>query len=409
MLIFLVDQGRLDTTSFCRVLCHLFYFFMRCLRLVFCVFAMLYSGLAYGQLNNDALMLDMPVIPANANNIRIGIHAFGFSKNNEYFNRIADGYTLFGYHLLPRVSYYPAASVRIDAGAFFWKDFGSSGYQDIQPTFTVKVQRENWAFVFGTLESNLSHNYIEPLYDFERVINNRLENGMQFLLKTHRVKMDAWIDWNKMIYRADPDREEVAGGISSAIHVFNRPGQVEGDSLRLSIPLQFTAQHKGGQIDNSDLPLLTVVNAAVGIELERELPYRILHRVYTKNYLLGFKDFSNTYQLPFIKGGGLYLNAGIDTKYQEVMLSYWRGNGYITELGGKLFQSASTTYKNPDYLQEDRRLLILRLMNDIELLEGLALTLRLEPVLDLDDPKLEFSNSLYLTFDTDFFVGKPKK
>ncbi|MBD1398276.1 hypothetical protein H9Q13_13985 [Pontibacter sp. JH31] len=370
---------------------------------------MLYSGLAYGQLNNDALQMRMPVKPENANQVRIGLHAFGFSKNNEYFNRIADGYTLFGYHLLPRVSYYPAASVRIDAGAFLWKDFGSSGYQDIQPTFAVKVQRENWAFVFGTLESNLNHNYIEPLYDFERVINNRLENGMQFLLRTHRVDLDAWIDWSKMIYRADPDREEVAGGISSALQLLHRPGRVAGDSVRLSIPVQFTAQHKGGQIDNSDLPLLTVVNAAVGIALERQLPHKVLHRVYTKNYLLGFKDFSNTYQLPFKTGGGLYLNAGIDTKYQDVMLSYWRGSGYVTELGGKLFQSASTTYKNPDYVQEDRHLLILRLTKDVELLEDLYLSLRLEPVLDLDNPKLEFSNALYLTFDTDFFVGKPRK
>lgn len=369
----------------------------------------LYSRLGYGQLNNEALLLKMPVKSENANNIRIGVHAFGFSKNNEYFNPIADGYTLFGYHLLPRLSYYPSAAVRIDAGAFLWKDFGSSGYQDFQPTFTVKWQRENWAFVFGTLEGNLSHGYVEPLYDFERVINDRLENGLQFLLNTNRVKMDAWIDWSKMIYRGDPFREEVAGGISSAIRLLNRPGHTIGDTLRLSLPVQFTAQHKGGQIDSSPLPLLTVVNVAVGLELEKQLPHRILHRVYTKNYLLGFSDYSHTFELPFTKGGGVYLNAGIDTKYQDVMLSYWRGDGYITELGGRLFQSASSTYKNPDYVQEDRHLLILRLMKDIEILEDMHLTLRFEPVLDLDRPRLEFSNALYLTFDTDFFVGKPRR
>jgi len=91
------------------------------------------------------------------------------------------------------------------------------------------------------------------------------------------------------------------------------------------------------------------------------------------------------------------------------MLSYWHGNSYITELGGDLYQSASTTVTTPDYLQQERRLLILRLMKDIELLQGLSLTLRLEPVLDLDKPKFEFSNALYLKFDTDFFLGKPKQ
>ena len=112
---------------------------------------------------------------------------------------------------------------------------------------------------------------------------------------------------------------------------------------------------------------------------------------------------------PFASGGALYLNVGADTRYQDVMLSYWKGDGYVSELGGKLFQSASTTYKNPEFVQEDRQLLILRLMKDIELLADLNLTLRLEPVLDLDNPKLEFSNALYLTFDTDFFVGKPRR
>jgi hypothetical protein len=382
---------------------------MKYFRPLLVVFLVYYSSLAFGQLNNEALQYKMPVKPENANDLRIGLHAFGFSKNNEYFNKIADGYTLFGYHLMPRLSYYPSGSVRIDVGGFFWKDFGSSGYQDIQPTFTVKLQRENWAFLFGTLEGNLSHNYIEPLYDFERVINDRLENGLQFLVNTHRLKLDAWIDWSKMIYRADPDREEVAGGVSSALHLWRRPGNAAGDTLRLSVPVQFTAQHKGGQIDNSDLPLLTVVNAAVGVELERELPNRFLHRVYTKNYLLGYNDFSNEVLSPFVSGGAVYLNVGADTKYQDVMLSYWQGDGYISELGGKLFQSASSTYKNPDYVQEDRQLLILRLMKDIELLEDLNLTLRLEPVLDLDNPKLEFSNALYLTFDTDFFVAKPRR
>jgi len=48
-------------------------------------------------------------------------------------------------------------------------------------------------------------------------------------------------------------------------------------------------------------------------------------------------------------------------------------------------------------------------MKDIHLLPDLNLTLRLEPVLDLDNPKLEFSNSFYLTFDTDFFVAKPRR
>lgn len=352
----------------------------------------------------------MPVRAVHAKEIRFGFHAFGFSKNNEYFNKIADGYTLFGYHLHPKLIYYPAAFVRLEAGAFLWKDFGSSGYEQIAPTFTAKIQRQHWALVFGMLEGNLNHGCIEPLYDFERVITNRLENGLQYLLQTRRLSLDAWIDWYHMLYRGEDDQEQVNGGAVAAIQLWEQQsGPGNTDSLRLTLPLQFTALHKGGQIDASDLPLQTVSHVALGLEVEKSFGQGAVHRLYTKNYWVGFKDFSNEYLLPYTQGHGLYLNAGIDTRYQDVMLSYWQGKGYISELGGRLFQSASTTFKNPDYLEKERQLLILRLMKDIEILDNLYLTLRLEPVLDLNDPKLEFSNAFYLVFDTDFFLAKPER
>ncbi|WP_246000644.1 hypothetical protein [Pontibacter diazotrophicus] len=371
---------------------------------------LIYSCFAQAQLNNRILLQQMPVVAQNANEVRIGVYAFGFSKNNEYFNKIADGYTLFGYHLNPELVYYPAPFVRLEAGAFLWKDFGSTGYQDIAPTFTAKIQKENWALLFGTLEGNLNHGYIEPLYDFERVITNRLENGLQYQLNTHHVALDAWIDWNHKLYRGEDDQEQVNGGAAANILLLEQEGRGNtADSLRLTLPIQFTALHKGGQIDASPLPLTTVANAAIGFELEKRYSHKVLHRLYTKNYLVGFKDFSNEFQLPYTQGYGIYLNAGIDTKYQDVMLSYWRGDSYVTELGGRLYQSASTTFKHPDYLQEERELIIFRLMKDIEIIDNLYLTIRLEPVVDLDDPKLEFSNAFYLTFDTEFFVAKPRK
>lgn len=373
-------------------------------------FLLVYSCFVQAQLNNNVLRQRIPVEPGNANEVRIGLYAFGFSKNNEYFNKIADGYTLFGYHLNPELAYYPAPFVRLEAGVFLWKDFGSTGYQEIAPTFTAKIQKENWALLFGTLEGNLNHGYIELLYDFERVITNRLENGLQYQLNTHHVALDAWIDWNHMLYRGEDDQEQVNGGAAVNILLLEQEGRGNtADSLRLTLPIQFTALHKGGQIDASPLPVTTVANAAIGFELEKKYSRRVLHRLYTKNYIVGYKDFSDEYQLPYTEGYGIYLNVGVDTRYQDVMLSYWRGNSYITELGGRLYQSASTTFKHPDYLQEERELLILRLMKDIEIIDNLYLTFRLEPVLDLDNPKLEFSNAFYLTFDTEFFVARPRR
>ena len=410
MLIFLVGCCCLSLTPQASLLCHSQQLFMGLRKLVFLCFLLIYSLFAQAQLTNSALRQQIPVNAADANEIRISVSAFGFFKNNEYFNKIADGYTLFGYQLNPKLIYYPAPFVRLEAGAFLWRDFGSSGYHDIAPTFTAKIQRDDWALLFGTLEGNLNHGYIEPLYDFERVITNRLENGLQYRLNTHAVALDAWIDWNNMLYRGENDQERIHGGTALNLLLLERQGRENSsDSLRLTLPLQFVAQHRGGQIDASDLPLTTLANAAVGLELEKVYSRRVLHRLYTRNYLVGFKDFSNEYQEPYRQGTGIYLNAGVDTKPLNMMLSYWQGDGYIADLGGRLYQSASTTYKYPDYLQEERRLLLLRLMKDVEIIDHLYLTLRLEPVIDLDYPKLEFSHGFYLTFDTEFFVAKPTK
>lgn len=372
---------------------------------IFATFFLFWIPVAYAQLDNTALMKRLAVKPEYDQDFRIGVDAFGFSKNNEYFNDIADGYTLFGYQLNPRLIYFPSPFIRLEAGVFLWQDFGTTNYNQVRPTFTFKLQKPHYELLFGNLQANVSHRYIEPLYDFEKVINDPLENGMQFIWHRNSLWLDVWIDWEKMIYRGDPFREELAGGLSAEQRVLE-------DSIRgwrLDLPVQFTAQHKGGQIDASDLPLVTLFNGAVGFRLTKNIGGKFWKKLRTENYLLSFKDFSNVYQYPYTQGTGLYLNLGVDTRVQNVLLSYWRGNGYIAEQGGRLFQSASTTFKKPNYLEEKRELLILRFTHDIRLTDNLFLTVRFEPLYDFKDPQLEFSNAFYLRFNTDFFVTKLKR
>ena len=123
---------------------------------------------------------------------------------------------------------------------------------------------------------------------------------------------------------------------------------------------------------------------------------------------MGYDDYSFEHQLPFQRGSGIYLNAGADTRFGEFMVSYWCGNGYINEFGGRLYQSVSTTVKNPNYLEKKRELLIIRHLNTYHLTEGVTLSNRFEPFFDLNKGTFEFSTGFYVHFDTDFFLGKPK-
>ncbi|WP_246343688.1 hypothetical protein [Adhaeribacter radiodurans] len=368
------------------------------------LFSLLIISQVHAQLNNSALEYRLAVKPEYNQNFRIGLNAFGFTRNNEYFNDIADGYTLFGYHFNPKLVYFPAEFVRLEGGVFLWQDFGNNRFTQVRPTFTLKVQKKNYALLFGNLEGNLNHGYIEPLYNFEKVINDNLETGVQFLLTRERTKLDAYIDWERMIYPRDPFREEIAGGLTLEHTLWQTDS-----GWRLGLPLQFTAQHKGGQIDSSDLPLLTVFNGATGFNLEKKLHTRFWQSLYTKNYYVVNKEFSNVPQLAFEQGHGLYLNAGVQTKLANIMLSYWHGQNYVAEKGGRLFQSATTSFLHPGYLEPDRKLLILRVLTDVKLLDNLFLTVRFEPIYDFQNPRFEFSNSFYLHYNTDLFVSKVKQ
>jgi len=377
---------------------------MRKLLFILVLILSLSAPVTYAQLDNRALEKKLEIKPEYEHDLRFGIDILGFNKNNEYFNDIADGYTLFGYHLNPKLVYFPSKFVRIEAGALLWKDFGITGYHRVLPTFTLKLQKEHYQFLFGNLQANVSHRYIEPLYDFEKLLNDPLENGVQFIWHRDKLYLDVWIDWQRMIYRGDPFREEIEGGLSAEQRLWQN---ING--WQIGLPFQFTALHKGGQIDASDLPLVTMFNGAAGLKIEKKLPGNFWKALRTENYYLVYKDFSHSRLAPFTAGNGIYLNLGVDTKVQNVLLSYWRGNGYIAEQGGRLFQSASTTYTNPNYLEENRELLILRFSHDLPITDDITLTLRFEPLYDFKNPQLEFSHGLYLHFNSDFFLTKLKK
>src|SRR5688572_6413952 len=388
------------------------------------------ANVCWAQLPNLAFQKNPDVNPVYAKELRLGIRTLGFFKNNEYFNKIADGYTLFGYHFMPSLQYYPSEKVKVEAGALFWKDFGSFKVNRFQPTLTVTYTTGPHTLLFGTLNGNANFNYIEPLWDFERQLLVPLQNGVQYVYLGRKFDFQGFIDWQVMQYAFDTRQEEVGGGFTSNIFLHRKLklAATEQDSANthgisgnlgykrhyLTLPVQFTGFHQGGQIDTNNRPLTTLFNGAVGLEYLHEFVPRttrkkqFLHSIYTKNYFVGFDDYSFEHQLPFQGGSGIYLNVGADIRFGELMVSYWRGNGYISEFGGRLYQSASTTVKNPGYIEKQRELLIIRHMSTFHITKGVTLTNRFEPFFDLNKGTFEFSTGFYVHFDTDFFLGKPR-
>ena len=369
--------------------------------LFFICFAYSLPGLA--QLPNEAFEFRRPLVPADTQMVKLGVYLLGYNKNNEYFNKIADGYTLFGMQAIPYLSYQASEKLRIDAGMFARKDFGNNGFVEVKPLMTIRYEQGPVNVLFGTLEGSLNHRLIEPMYDFERVMVNRLEEGLQFLYERPKTFLDVWINWEKMIYAGSPEQEEVSGGISYNRQLFNENG------WRLQLPLQFVAYHKGGQIDINPDPLVTHVNAAGGFELVREWDSGLIRSLSFQPYGVWFRDFSHRIVIPYEQGGGWYLNLSAATKHFITMLSYWEGKDFVGIKSGALYQSVSTTFKYPDYTQDVRRLLILRFMLQVPITKDLEVSTRFEPYYDFGHEAFEFSHGMYLNYKTNFNLFRIRK
>ena len=361
------------------------------------------TGHAWAQLDNRAFFNRLPLGPGYEKQIRLEVQGLLFNKDNEYFNKIDPGLTYFGAQLAPRLVYFPAANLRLEAGIFLQKDYGTLRLRQVRPLFTLKYAQGPHRLLFGNLEGNLQHGYIEPMYDFERVLYDRLEEGVQYQYLTKNTFLDAWVNWRRQQYRFSNYQEEVAGGLSLERRLL-------GDSAGwlLKLPFQFTATHTGGQLDTIDKPLQTLFNVATGLRVRKALASRFVQAAHFDGYVTYFHDYSFTYALPYKRGTGLYLNAGLDTRLSNLQLAYWQGSGYISPIGGRLYQSVSVSVADPGYTKKQRQLLILRVLRDYQLPGNVVLTTRLEPLYDLNNGLFDFSFALYLNFNQSFLLGTVK-
>src|SRR5205085_2701664 len=146
--------------------------------------------------DNTYLRDEVIVSASDTNRFGLSIAATPYMRNTEYFNRIEQGRTLFGYQLQPTFFYQPGKHVRVDAGMFLRNDFGGKNpYVQALPVFTLKLRNNHFSLLFGTLEGSLSHRLIEPMYNIERFITNRVENGFQLKVDAPKQFFDAWINW----------------------------------------------------------------------------------------------------------------------------------------------------------------------------------------------------------------------
>jgi len=364
----------------------------------------LFSLSTKAQFNNETLFNRIRPTDSLNKELHFNFYNFNYVRNYEYSNKFHDGYTLYGTQLEPQLVYYANPNLAITAGAYLRKDFGDSGIYDAKPLFSLKYHKKDLTLIFGSLEGNIQHNYIEPIYNFERKITTPIEYGTQLLLDKENFKLDSWISWQKMIYKGEAAKEEIVGGLSTESTL------LQSGRWKLTIPAQFLAYHQGGQIDVlKGIPLSTLFNGATGFKLHKAVGLNV-REVFTDNYIAVYKDFSPTKTRAYQGGFGLWLNAGIDTKWGTLVASYWKGNNFLTIKGMPLYQSVSENLYDTGFKESNRSILALRYVYQKQLIPNLYLDVRFEPHVDLNNSagNLQFNHSLFLTYKENFRIFKKK-
>jgi hypothetical protein len=363
--------------------------------------------LTYAQFNNGAIENRIRPDSNAVGEVHFNFYNFNYVRDYEYANQFHDGYTLYGTQLQPQLVYFAHPNLAIVAGAYIRKDFGDNGVKEAKPLFTLKYHKKDLTLNFGSLEGGIHHGYIEQLWNFERQITDPIQYGTQLIVEKEKFKLDAWIAWQKMIYSPSPVKEQIIGGLTTEGAILQRNG------WKLSVPVQFLAYHKGGQIDTlKSVPLQTLFNGAAGLKLHKEIGGNTIKEIYTDNYVAVYKDFSPVKTEPFQGGFGVWLNAGLDTKFGSIVASYWKGNNFETIKGMPLYQSVSTTLYDFGYQEKSRSIFLLRYCYQKELLPNLYLDTRIEPHIDLGTSRkesLQFQGSFFLTYKQDFKLFTVKK
>lgn len=337
---------------------------------------------------------------SDSNKLFLFMRNTDFFKNNEYFNPIYEGYTLPGFNIETGLTYYPTSKARISGGLHLLKYSGKKSFNLVVPVISAQLEvAPNLDFVIGTLYGAANHDMAEPMYSMERVLSSPVENGLQFLYHGTHIHADVWLNWERFIEPRDTFQEMLSQGISSEFFILPSSGK-----FVLSVPLQTMAVHHGGQINNTESHMQTLLNALTGLRLSFHPETGPVRKWSFETLYMVFYDHSPDKILPFRNGFGIYPSLSAAGRYFFLSAGYWYASDLIAPEGEPLMQSIS--FMNHAYTEPVRQQLIGKLCIENYTGKPVRWGVRFEPYYDLKHKYLDYSYSVFVIFNHDFFLKK---
>ncbi len=252
-----------------------------------------------------------------------------YLKNNEYFVTIIKGYTLIGQQLRSGIEFSPSKNIYFNLGLSYNQLFGSKNYQ-FYPLLRMNLKFNRLSITTGNLYGGVQHRLLNQIMSYESFIWTPEEYGIQIYYKTAVHDFQTWINWRQFIYYKAPYPERLDFGINYWLSPMPK-------KQNFWLNAQLLIAHTGGQIDSSNSPTITAVNAALGYKFLANLTQNL--NLELKNYMLIFYEPTHTAAYKFTKGYGLWLNLRLKYKNLSISQAFWQGAKFYSPLGDIYFSN----------------------------------------------------------------------
>lgn len=314
-------------------------------------------------MTDQLYMSDNRIDTLRKGQLSLEVDNVSFFKNNEFSSTVQKGYTLPGFWLHLKASYYPLANLKLEGGihsiwfwgstrypAFAYKGISTWNGQDyaynvhVLPYFRAHIAlSKNVDIVLGDIYGGSNHRLIEPLYNPELNLTSDPETGLQLLYNSEWVTFDVWVDWMTYIYNLDTKQEAFVAGVSARF-MANSPKS----PLHAYFQLQGLTQHRGGEIDVTNEDVQTNMNGAIGAGVTWNINRKALKYINAEFDLAGY-SFPKGRVSALDKGTGYYTKLAAQLSNFNIRASYWSCGNFMPIFGSAFYGSVSTKEENMFY------------------------------------------------------------
>ena len=302
---------------------------------------------------------------ADVHALRVELESISFFRDNEFSSRLADGYSLPGFWIQPKLTYMPLRQIKLELGLqalifngasrypnyvyhdiSVWKGHQYTSGAHVLPWFRAQADFRHLSIVLGDIYGGQNHGLIEPLFNPETNLTQDPEMGVQLLWDRPHLHADIWLNWQSYIFREDTHQEAFTVGTTWRPSLSNLQ---ENHRFNLTFPVQLVAQHRGGEQNIEHRAVETIWNASLGACAQWNTNKRVLKTLTAEaNALLSYQQTGDLW--PFKSGAAAHAAVRFGLwRFLDTGVSYFFAPRHFVSLYGNHFYSTLSVKDGLDY------------------------------------------------------------